>query len=256
MKTNSTKQGYQPKEYLANSDCYLKYDKTRGSAVAEVLVSIFLESCYNAVPFVTYRLYYGRQNVCVSKNFLERGEYFIPFYEILKHSREDFSGLSFTEKLDKLVRLFEGTLGLDVRRFLHQMIYLDMMFRNEDRHLTNFGFIGGLSGDLRVCPIFDNGEAFDLGKGLYWDYDNVVKGWGVTLKPLECSIREVEASLNNPFHFNCKVYSELLKQSNISFNDPLLRVSLALVSKYFPTDFNGVNTKDYLERIFGRIKLV
>lgn len=77
--------------------------------------------------------------------------------------------------------MLEGVVGLDVKKFLHQMVYLDMMFRNEDRHLTNFGFIGGLQGGLRVCPIFDNGEAFDLGKGLYWDYDNVVRGWGVTL---------------------------------------------------------------------------
>lgn len=190
FKPNS-KSGHQTKFTSPKGGYWYKEDFKGGEALAEVLVSTFLRSCHymTSKDFVPY--YFKHTSVelfdlktCVSPNFLQKGEQFISFKDLLTlTSFSDVNLVDFDSKLDFIDSVFQQTVSQSFRFELLRLLALDVMFRNTDRHLSNFGIILAPNGSIRFAPIFDNGLALRVSEGAYFDLDNLLKGFGYKIKP-------------------------------------------------------------------------
>lgn len=258
FKVQST-QGYQPKYTSPNGGYWYKEDLRGGEALAEVLVSTFLRSCnyLNFQDFVPYEFKYIKPNLidlrtCVSPNFLQKEEQFISFKDLLSlvhYSTENL--VDFDSKLNFIDSVFQQTAGQSFREELLRMLTLDVMFRNTDRHLSNFGIILAPNGSIRFAPIFDNGLALGVSEGAYFDLDNLLKGFGYKIKPYELAVSTLTSQIDpSYFQFDVYYFIEVIDKNIPKSN--LLLGFLNLLVFYYPTDYNGRNTKDVLESVFGK----
>lgn len=122
---------------------------------------------------------------CESKSFLRGGEYFIPFYCLIEYGYipKTVMNKGYNQIINHLLRL-----GIDIRQMMSEIFILDSIILNSDRHFNNFGFIGtktdaGLN--LKVAPIFDNGESFLLNSDIdkAFKYYELIVGCKVKSKP-------------------------------------------------------------------------
>lgn len=187
----TTKLGYQPKYTSPKGGYWYKEDFKGGEALAEVLVSTFLRSCnyLGFKDFVPYHFKHTSVNsfdlrTCVSPNFLQKEEQFISFKDLLSQVNQPTENLvGFKSKLNYIDSVFQQTVGQSFRKEMLRLLTLDVMFRNTDRHLSNFGIILAPNGSIRFAPIFDNGLALGVSEGAYFDLDNLLKGFGYKIKP-------------------------------------------------------------------------
>ncbi len=95
-------------------------------------------------------------------------------------------------------------LGVDVTTDLAQMIVVDYLIANEDRHLNNFGLIRNAKTLewLGSAPIFDSGSSLGYDKPV-WD---IRSGWGITCKPFK---RHHEKQLQLVTNFDWINFSKL-----------------------------------------------
>lgn len=254
----TSKLGYQQKYTSPKGGYWYKEDLKGGEAFAEVLISTFLRSCnyMTSKDFVPYDFKYSKPssidlNTCVSLNFLQKGEQFISFKDLLSQVSpltEKLVGFDF--KLDYIDSVFQQTVGQSFREEMLRLLTLDVMFRNTDRHLSNFGIISGSNGFIRFAPIFDNGLALGVSEGAYFDLDNLLKGFGYKIKPYELAVSTLTPQINTDyFQFDVTAFIELVDK-NIPKNNILLGF-LTLLIHYYPTDCKGVDTKTTLEPVFG-----
>lgn len=254
----TSRQGYQSKYTSPNGGYWYKEDFKGSESLAEVLVSTFLRSCYywTSKDFVPY--YFKHTSVdsfdlriCVSPNFLQKGEQFISFKDLLSQVNpptEELVGFEF--KLNYIDSVFQQTVGQSFRKELLRLLTLDVMFRNTDRHLSNFGIILAPNGSIRFAPIFDNGLALGVSEGAYFDIDNLIKGFGYKIKPYDLAVSTLSSQINpNYFQFDVLYFVELVDK-NIPRNNLLLGF-LNLLVLYYPTDCKGRDTKEVLESVFG-----
>ena len=250
--------GYQPKHTSPNGGYWCKEDFTGGEALAEVLVSTFLRSCnyMTSKDFVPYYFKYTSVDsfdlrICVSPNFLQKGEQFISFKDLLTlTSFSDVNLVDFDSKLDYIDSVFQQTVGQSFREELLRLLTLDVMFRNTDRHLSNFGIILAPNGSIRFTPIFDNGLALGVSEGAYFDLDNLIKGFGYKIKPYELAVSTLTSQINiDYFQFDVTAFVELVDKNIPKSN--LLLGFLNLLVHYYPRDYNGIDTKTALEQVFG-----
>ncbi len=254
----TSKLGYQPKHTSPNGGCWYKEDLRGGEALAEVLVSTFLRSCnyMTSKDFVLYNFKYSKPNsidltTCVSPNFLQKGEQFISFKDLLTMtSFSEVNLVDFDSKLDFIDSVFQQTVGQSFREEMLRLLTLDAMFRNTDRHLSNFGIILAPNGSIRFAPIFDNGLALGVSEGAYFDLDNLIKGFGYKIKPYELSVSTLSSYINpSYFQFDVRYFVETVDKNIPKSN--LLLGFLNLLVKYYPKDCNNIDTKNTLESIFG-----
>lgn len=257
FKVQST-QGYQPKYTSPNGGYWYKGDLRGGEALAEVLVSAFLKSCnyLGFKVFVPYDFKYTAPNLvdlrtCVSPNFLQKGEQFISFKDLLSQVNQPTEKLvGFDFKLDYIDSVFQQTVGQSFREEMLRLLTLDVMFRNTDRHLSNFGIILAPNASIRFAPIFDNGLALGVSEGAYFDLNNLIKGFGYKIKPYELAVSTLSPYINpSYFQFNVRYFVEVIDK-NIPKSTILLGF-LNLLVYYYQTDCNNVDTKIALESIFG-----
>ena len=257
FKVQST-HGYQPKYTSPNGGYWYKEDFKGGEALAEVLVSTFLRSCnyMTSKDFVLYNFKYSKPNsidltTCVSPNFLQKGEQFISFKDLLTMtSFSEVNLVDFDSKLDFIDSVFQQTVGQSFREEMLRLLTLDAMFRNTDRHLSNFGIILAPNGSIRFAPIFDNGLALGVSEGAYFDLDNLIKGFGYKIKPYELSVSTLSSYINpSYFQFDVRYFVETVDKNIPKSN--LLLGFLNLLVKYYPKDCNNIDTKNTLESIFG-----
>ena len=250
--------GYQPKYVSPKEGYWYKEDFKGGEALAEVLVSTFLRSCHymTSKNFVLYDFKYNSVNsfdikTCVSPNFLQKGEQFISFKDLLSQVRPLTEKLAdFNSKLDYIDSVYQQTVGQSFREELLRLLTLDVMFRNTDRHLSNFGIILAPNGSIRFAPIFDNGLALGVSEGAYFDLDNLIKGFGYKIKPYELSVSTLSSYINpSYFQFDVRYFVETVAKNIPKSN--LLLGFLNLLVKYYPKDCNNIDTKNTLESIFG-----
>lgn len=202
-KVQST-QGYQPKYTSPSGGYWYKEDLRGEEAIAEVLVSTFLRSCnyLGFKDFVPYYFKYTSVNsfdlrTCVSPNFLQNGEQFISFKDLLSQVSQPTEKLvGFESKLDYIDSIFQQTVGQSFREDLLRLLTLDVMFRNTDRHLSNFGIVLASYGSIRFAPIFDNGLALGVSEGAYFDLDNLLKGFGYKIKPYELAVSTLNPQID------------------------------------------------------------
>lgn len=257
FKVQST-QGYQPK-HISEDGCYwYKEDLRGGEALVEVLVSTFLDSCTNLSErdFVRYWFNYLSDGsvdlrTCVSYEFKTLGEQFIPFKELLLLVPSPTENLvGFDSKLDFIDSVFQQTVGQSFREEMLRLLTLDVMFRNTDRHLSNFGIILAPNGFIRFAPIFDNGLALGVSEGAYFDLDNLIRGFGYKIKPYELAVSTLSPYINpSYFQFNVRYFVEVIDKNIPKSN--LLLGFLNLLVKYYPKDCNNIDTKTELEIVFG-----
>jgi hipA-like C-terminal domain len=257
FKAQST-QGYQPK-HTSEDGCYwYKEDLRGGEALAEVLVSTFLDSCTNLSEsdFVRYWFNYlsdgsADLKTCVSYEFKKLGEQFLPFKELLSLVPPPVYNLvGFEMKLDYIDLVFQQTVGQSFRFELLRLLTLDVMFRNTDRHLSNFGILLAPNGSIRFAPIFDNGLALGVSEGAYFDLDNLIRGFGYKIKPYELAVSTLTPQIDiSYFQFDVRYFVEVIDKNIPKSN--LLLGFLNLLVLYYPTDCKGRATKEVLESVFG-----
>ena len=257
MFKTSTGAGYQPKFTSSGSNFWYKRDVRGGEALAEVLVSTFLRSCSNLTSY-DYTLYCFDYSsgvldlkTCVSPTFLKEGEFFISFKKLLDLTDAGSKTLvGFDSKLDFIDSVFQQIVGQSFRFELLRLLTLDVMFRNTDRHLSNFGIILASNGSIRFAPIFDNGLALGVSEGAYFDLDNLLKGFGYKIKPYELAVSTLTSQIDTSyFQFDVCYFIEVIDKNIPKSN--LLLGFLNLLVFYYPTDYNGRNTKYVLESVFG-----
>lgn len=158
--------------------------------------------------------------------------------------------VGFDSKLDFIDSVFQQTIGQSFREEMLRLLTLDVMFRNTDRHLSNFGIILAPNCSIRFAPIFDNGLALGVSEGVYFDLDNLIKGFGYKIKPYELAVSTLSSYINpSYFQFDVRYFVEVLDKNIPKSN--LLLGFLNLLVKYYPKDCNGIDTKTVLETVFG-----
>lgn len=168
----TSSKGNQEKWYDNFTDSWYKLDQFGYEALAETLISVFLErsNIEAELPFtyVRYRmerlLVHGRERTgCVSRNFLKPGQSLITLNRLISNHL----GMPLRQKLKRLssdkrriAYLAEATAeytGLsDFPRYLTLLFEVDALFCNDDRHLNNIAVVEQ-DGVYSYCPIFDNG---------------------------------------------------------------------------------------------------
>lgn len=166
--------GNQEKWFVSETGKWYKLDAFGYEALAECLVSQFLEhsNIESETPFTFVRysvdrvMVHGRERiVSVSDNFLGKGESIVTIASLL--TRE--LGMPVTKKLSQLSsdkkRIYfmaeeaKRITGLsNFGEYLTLLFEIDSLFLNDDRHLNNIAVLKrGEKYDY--CPIFDNGAA-------------------------------------------------------------------------------------------------
>lgn len=158
--------------------------------------------------------------------------------------------VGFNSKLDFIDSVFQQTVGQSFREEMLRLLTLDVMFRNTDRHLSNFGIILAPNGSIRFAPIFDNGLALRVSEGAYFDLDNLIKGFGYKIKPYELSVSTLTPQIDTSyFQFDVLYFVEVVDKNIPKSN--LLLGFLNLLVYYYPVDCNNIDTKAELETVFG-----
>ena len=156
--------GTQPKYY--ENGYWYKTDRNGYEGKAEYLCSMVL-SCSNVKEYVTYEpcMINGRQG-CRAKSFLKPSETFISFQRLY----DMYEGGSLSERIMPMNRV-EDRIGFvlsfiaeyaqaDCASYLSDILSLDMLTLNTDRHFHNLGIITDAeSGKSRPAPVFDNADA-------------------------------------------------------------------------------------------------
>lgn len=256
MNSSSSYLGAQSK--WVSDGIWYKRDLRGGEAVAETLVSLFLESCLNDTDFragnygyVPYRVSPNDKRVYLSPNFLESGKTFVSLYEAMKLLKPKWSKhTDFEGKLEYIDSVYRGVLGYSCKNWLLMVLTLDVMFRNTDRHLSTLGFVSDRWGGLQVAPIFDNGMALGVSEGAYFDLANTISGLGFRIKPYELTVRYLEKYINpSYFAFSVDKFIKCFDKNIPKTN--LLLAFLNILVRYYPKDSLGVDTKKKLEEYFG-----
>lgn len=141
---------------------FYKEDMMGYESISEVLVSELL-SYTSGVSFIDYLLeevhYEGKiMYCCKSKVYTSEGESFVSLYRLLQifNGVEGLKRTKGRESVDYVIDFVKRTVNLDIHKYLSQMIILDAIILNEDRHLNNICFIYR-NGVYKVAPLFDNG---------------------------------------------------------------------------------------------------
>lgn len=252
MSNGNSSHGYQDKTFLPVWNAWVKYDVKGGEALAEVLISEFLSACGNAQLFVPYKFFDSLES-CISPNFLSADEVFVPFRKLVRASDGRLHKKDFKHNFSFILGVLNRVTGCNNLDFLHQMAYLDAMFGNTDRHMSNFGVIMNSNGNARVSPIFDNGLAFHLAEGAYWDFDNLVRGFGGVIQPYAVQAPTVLNSLYNLFNFDVQRFVQSHNQS-ITVDIRVFGAMLNILCNHFPFDSQGIDTRKYLESTYGSFR--
>lgn len=143
--------------YLSSGIAYLaKIDNKYGNRlIANELVynDIAKSLNINTTPYVLGKL--NDVDFCASPCFVKNeNENYISAMQI-KHS-------NFSLSSENLLRYFSTELGFE--KEIKEMIFLDCLLHNVDRHEKNFGFIKN-SDEIRFVPMFDNGFCLGVNHG-------------------------------------------------------------------------------------------
>lgn len=164
----SDSEGTQPKYY--KDGYWYKVDTLGKEGLAEQLASEVL-ACSNAEDFVIYkRCEINGKSGCKSASFLSEGEHFVSLQNLYKnYTGEDLSNKirefsDVKERLNFIYVFVKNVTGLNIERYIQDILALDMLIKNPDRHFGNLGIILSECGTFRTAPIFDNGQ------GLYQNF--------------------------------------------------------------------------------------
>ena len=126
--------------------------------LSEVLVSILAEQL-NIIPCVKYDLHIEGVTMCSRcDNFVTVDTDLVPAYEIYYYKERE-PGETVFQHLLTMCELFDIP---DAEEFLKGMVFIDNITGNEDRNLSNIGFIRDINTMKFIgpAPLFDSGNAY------------------------------------------------------------------------------------------------
>lgn len=168
----------------------------------------------------------GREECSYSEAFDLNGDYYIPFSRALQGDFNILSAESIRVKdlsswFSILRDYYSKVINMDATGYLVTMMLLDVIVANEDRHLSNFGYVmSESSGNLLPSPLFDFGLGLFEHSTDYYNgipFDRALKK--VKVKPWGHKLLTVLAYLENN---HSSLVSRVLPESvNIeTFNFP------------------------------------
>ncbi len=116
---------------------------------------------YLGIKHVKYELdVINKKLVSKCEDFIDEDTELITAHSILK---DDLTG-NYKDIYEKYIKILESNGISDARDNLEDMVLLDYLIMNVDRHLNNLGIIRDVNTLrwLRVAPIFDSGEAMNI----------------------------------------------------------------------------------------------
>lgn len=140
---------------------------------AEYLCSLLL-SYTNIKEWVVYQeCRINGRNGCMSHNFLQDGEECVSLQRLYEYHY----GGQLYEKIRKfdaveeriffILNFVKKITKLDITNYLSQLLVLDMVTLNIDRHFHNICLIRNAKGAYRTAPVFDNGAALFSNYGIF-----------------------------------------------------------------------------------------
>ncbi len=156
---------------------WYKIDGKKQEGFNEELVSRIL-SCSNMSEdqFVKYeQIFINGQPGCCSPDFNKSGEEDISIYRLYANTHGgDIARLLATMDMDDAMEFtmnfVKEQTGLDIREYLANVLALDQLILNTDRHMNNLCIIhDAINNKYRPAPIFDNGRSFFCGDKKYDD---------------------------------------------------------------------------------------
>ena len=133
-----------------------------------------------AIPHIPYAVVWNKGTpYSVCEDFITGDTELIPAWRIMQIQKQDNS----TSRYQHFINCCE-TLGLkDVIPYLDQMIVLDYIIANEDRHLNNFGAIRNAETLewIGMAPIYDSGSSLGYDKLA----NQIRSGKDITCKPFK-----------------------------------------------------------------------
>lgn len=155
--------GITTKRWVQNPDktSYLikaGHKETHQDPLSEVLVSILAEQL-NIIPAVAYDLCVEGTMMCSKcDNFITQDTEFIPAHQIYFLEKKEESDSAYSH----ILKMAEKFNIPGVEEFLNGMIFIDNLTGNEDRNLSNFGFIRDINNMQFIgpAPLFDSGNAY------------------------------------------------------------------------------------------------
>lgn len=162
--TTGSSYGAQVKYY----DCgyWYKLNHNGYEGLAEYLVSVILQYS-NLENFVQYeRCWINGRPGCRCKQFLQPDEKFVTFERLhvmttgrsLTNTIFGIPGIAKREQY--VIDFINDVLDFDVTRYLANILILDALTLNNDRHFNNLGVIvNENTNEVREAPIFDNGDS-------------------------------------------------------------------------------------------------
>lgn len=127
----------------------------------EVIATVIMEKLN--IPHVTYRLLWDDEvpySVC--EDFITRDTELVSAWRVMQATKRDNSTSVYRHYLNCC-----EALGIaDITHAIDQMIVLDYIIANEDRHLNNFGLVRNAETLewIGVAPIFDSGSSLGYDK--------------------------------------------------------------------------------------------
>ena len=152
--TEGTSEGTQTKYFKDN--IWYKEDSIGGEAACEYLATLFLD-CTD-LPYDSYVRYeIGRinnQTGCKSESFLQEGEEFITLYRFYQTVEGRKLNLEINKKpvqeqIEFILSYFQKMCDLDLTEYLSNILAIDRIILNEDRHFNNLGMIYYHKGEIK-----------------------------------------------------------------------------------------------------------
>lgn len=126
--------------------------------LSEVLVSVLAEQL-KIIPCVKYDMWVEGVTICSKcDNFVTIDTDFVPAYQIYESVKRDDSETIYKH----LLKMCEKYDIPGAKEFVDGMIFIDSITGNEDRNLSNFGFLRDIKTMKFIgpAPLFDSGSAY------------------------------------------------------------------------------------------------
>lgn len=132
---------------------------------SEYLCSILLKNS-NLTNYIEYEeCLINEKPGCRSKNFTHAGEQFVTFHKLFKmtHGGELAHQIAVygtvDDRIQYILDFIYSVTGLDCRQYLNDILYIDMLTLDVDRHFSNLAVIRA-GNSWREAPLFDFGASF------------------------------------------------------------------------------------------------
>ncbi|MBF8984877.1 hypothetical protein IZY60_15150 [Lutibacter sp. B2] len=157
---------------------WVKADTQGFEGLAEEFTSLFL-SCIQNIGYVPYHTCYIKKDNkeilrgCYSEDmFKNENEIFVTIHKLYEQHglifEDTLKGKPTKDRIIETIKYIKKYYNVDITKYLVEILYIDKLIWNEDRHPSNLGLIKNIeTGKYRVTPIFDNGLAF-LARANHW----------------------------------------------------------------------------------------